>query len=440
MKQQNLYNVAIYCRLSRDDEVMGESSSISTQKEMLTGYVESKGWRIAEYYIDDGISGTTFERDGFNKMIQDIEAEKINMVVTKDLSRLGRDYLKTGFYTECFFPENNVRYIAVNDGIDTIKNDNDIAPFKNILNEMYAKDISKKIKSAYKVKIERGDFHGAYAPLGYAKDPVRKGKLKIDLESSKTIQYIFSLAKKGFGAARIRTALVNQKYYTPSAYLNKLDPAYYSKMYNGDNPSIPYAWSTGMVDRILHNEIYIGNTIHYKEISVSYKTKRRQIQPKDKWHRSMKTHEAIIDKDTWDLVQERYKNRGVLPRVNPPNIFQRIARCADCGKAMWLAVHQKNKLTGVKTDRSYLHCVTYRQFGAIKCKMHSTSYKALYHHVLNEILNYATLAKEKPDMLMSMLNGSDNVFKIEKAKSLEFERIETETRLSDISILLKKSI
>jgi len=157
MEQQTFYNAAIYCRLSKDDDLHGESSSISTQKNLLTKYVIDNNWRVVDYYIDDGISGTTFERSGFKRMLEDIEEGKINMVVTKDLSRLGRDYLKTGYYTEVYFPENNVRYIAVNDGIDTIKNDNDIAPFKNILNEMYAKDISRKIKSAYKIKMARGD-------------------------------------------------------------------------------------------------------------------------------------------------------------------------------------------------------------------------------------------------------------------------------------------
>jgi site-specific DNA recombinase len=260
MKQQDFYNVAIYCRLSKDDESHGESTSISTQKAMLTRYVQDNNWRITDYYIDDGVSGTTFERSGFKRMIDDIEEGKVNMVITKDLSRLGRDYLKTGYYTEVYFPESDVRYIALNDGIDTLKSENDIAPFKNILNEMYAKDISRKIKSAYKVRIARGDYHGAFAPFGYAKDPDNKGKLIIDKESSETVKLIFSLAKQGLGAARIRNVLIEKKLPTPSAYLNKLNPQkYYTKMYQNAPETLFYAWSHGGVERILDNEIYIGN-------------------------------------------------------------------------------------------------------------------------------------------------------------------------------------
>jgi len=170
MVPKEIYDVAIYCRLSNEDEARADSISIQNQKTMLAKYVKDNNWRIVDFYLDDGISGTTFNRGGFNRMLEDIERGKINLVITKDLSRLGRDYLKTGYYTDIYFPDKNVRYIALNDGIDTINQSNDIAPFKNILNEMYARDISKKIISVYKVKCARGDYHGAFAPFGYAKD------------------------------------------------------------------------------------------------------------------------------------------------------------------------------------------------------------------------------------------------------------------------------
>ncbi len=435
---KDFYNVAIYCRLSRDDETQGESSSISTQKNMLSSYVQERGWRIVDYYVDDGISGTTFERGGFKRMIDDIEDGKVNMVITKDLSRLGRDYLKTGFYTECFFPENDVRYIAVNDGIDTINNDNDIAPFKNILNEMYAKDISKKIKSAYKVRIARGDYHGAFAPFGYSKDPNNKGKLMVDPESSETVRFIFDLAKQGYGAARIRTVLVEKQMLTPAAYLHKLDSKYYAKMFTGTNPTPVYAWSSGMVERILDNEIYIGNMIHYKEVSVSYKSKRRQHQPRDKWVRSENTHEPIIDRDTWDLVQERFLHRGVLPRTNPPNIFQRIVRCADCGAAMWLSTLQKNPKTGEKSQRRYFHCVTYREFGKTKCASHNTSHKALYDIVLNDIQAYARLALRHPEELLETLCDTENSQRRKMIERLNGDYKKSSDRLAEIDNLLQR--
>ena len=439
MEQQSFYNAAIYCRLSRDDLSQGESSSIQTQKALLTKYVSDNGWRVVAYYVDDGISGTTFERSGFKQMIEDIEDGKINMVVTKDLSRLGRDYIKTGYYSEVWFPENGVRYIALNDGIDTLKSDNDIAPFKNILNEMYAKDISKKIKSAYKVKIARGDYHGAFAPFGYAKDPVNKGKLIIDPESSETIRLIFDMAKQGMGAARIRTALIDRKMLTPSAYLYKQKPEkWYTKMYQDADPKKFCSWSMGAVERILDNEIYIGNMIHYKEVTVSYKSKRRQNQPRDKWVRSENTHEPIIDRETWDLVQERFLHRGRLPRTNPPNIFQRIVRCADCGKPMWLCCNQKSPLTGQKTERRYFHCTTYREFGPTKCSCHSTSHKAVHEIVLNDIREYARLAVERPKELLKTLTESENKQKQTAYRQAQKDYDSGIRRLGELERLLRR--
>ena len=335
MKQLSFYNAAIYCRLSKDDYGVETSTSIKTQETMLRNYVTGNGWRVADVYVDDGISGTTFERDGFNRMLDDIQAGKINMVVTKDLSRLGRDYLKTGYFTEVFFPENDVRYIALNDGIDTLNLDNDIAPFKNVLNEMYAKDCSRKIKSAYKVKFARGDYQGAFPPFGYAKDPEDTCKLIIDPESSETVKLIFELAKQGYGAMRIRAELVKRKLPTPAAYLHLKNPRLYRKKYENADESLFYARWCGAITRILENEVYIGNMIHYKEVSVSYKSKKRQIQPKEKWSKNEGTHPAIIDIETWNLVRDRYQHRGVNPRKHPPNIFARIVWCADCGKSMY---------------------------------------------------------------------------------------------------------
>lgn len=440
MEQQSFYNAAIYCRLSKDDENHGESTSISTQRAMLTRYAEEHNWRIVGCYVDDGISGTTFERSGFQQMLNDIEEGKINLVLTKDLSRLGRDYLKTGYYTEVYFPENNVRYIALNDGIDTINNDNDIAPFKNILNEMYAKDISKKIKSAYKVRVARGEYHGAFAPFGYAKDPDNKGKLIIDEDSAQTVRLVFDLAKQGLGAARIRTVLVEKKLLTPSAYLFRLNPKYYPRMYQNKaaDDYIFYAWTSGMVERILDNEIYIGNMIHYREVSVSFKTKRRQHQPREKWVRSENTHEPIIDGETWDLVQERFLHRGRLPRTNPPNIFMRIVRCADCGKSMWLTPCQINKNTGEKTQRRYFQCQTNREYGRLKCTMHNAPFKAVNAIVLNDIRQYAKAAAEHPEELLELLTEHENKEKQREQKQAKKEYERGTKRLAELDMLIQK--
>ena len=210
MKQQ-IYNTALYLRLSRDGELQGESSSITTQRSMLRLYAEEHHLNVIDEYIDDGWSGTNFDRPSFQRMIEDIEAGKINCVVTKDLSRLGRNYIMTGQYTELYFPSHNVRYIAIDDGVDSEKGESEIAPFKNIINEWVARDTSRKVKSAFKTKFAEGAYYGAYAPLGYKKHPDIKGQLLVDEETKWIVEKIFSLAYQGYGSAKITKILREEK-------------------------------------------------------------------------------------------------------------------------------------------------------------------------------------------------------------------------------------
>mgnify|MGYP000757842777 CR=1 FL=1 len=199
---------ALYCRLSRDDEQDGMSGSIKNQQAILEKYAQENGFKNTRVFIDDGWSGTNFERPSFQRMIEDIEAGKINCVVTKDLSRLGRNYIMTGQYTELYFPSHNVRYIAIDDGVDSEKGESEIAPFKNIINEWVARDTSRKVKSAFKTKFAEGAYYGAYAPLGYKKHPDIKGKLLVDEETKWIVEKIFSLAYQGYGSAKITKILL----------------------------------------------------------------------------------------------------------------------------------------------------------------------------------------------------------------------------------------
>lgn len=297
----------------------------------------------------------------------------------------------------------------------------------------------KKIKSAYRVKVAKGEYHGAFAPFGYMKDPNHKGKLIIDPVSSKTVKLIFELAKQGYGSARIRTVLINQKILTPAAYLYTKNPEkWYTKKFKNAPEKEFYAWMLCMIDRIRDNEIYIGNMIHYREISVSYKTKRRQSQPRDKWVRNEHTHEPIIDMETWNLVQERYRHRGRLPRICDLNIFQRIARCADCGRSMWLTPGQFNRKTGERTTLRYLQCQTNRDYGKTKCSLHNTSYKALKALILNDIRHYAKLAMEQPDELIKSLTDAENKHRQEAQKQAKRDYSKGTRRLAELENLLKK--
>ena len=260
-------------RLSRDDELEGESASISTQKQILRDYANEQGFLVVNEYVDDGFSGTNFERPSFKRMIEDIEDGKINCVVTKDLSRLGRNYILTGQYTELYFPSKGVRYIAIHDGVDTIREDNDIAPFKNIVNEWQAKETSRKVKNAMKAKFKNGEYIAPVTPLGYKLHPTEKNRLIIDEETKWIVERIFELAAHGYGAKKICHALAKDKVPVPTWWLYKRN-GYKASMFEGKPEEVKYRWCIQTVSNILANQIYLGHTVHYKLTKMSYKSKK----------------------------------------------------------------------------------------------------------------------------------------------------------------------
>ena len=264
------YQAAVYCRLSKDDDLQGESASIANQREMLESYCERQGWEVVAVYQDDGYTGLNMERPDLKRMLKAIERKQINLVITKDLSRLGRNYLQTGYLIEDFFPRNGVRYIAMNDGIDTLRENNDIAPFKNILNEMYSKDISKKVHSSYVLKAQKGQFTGCLAPFGYQKDPEDKNHLLIDEETAPFVRLIFNYALEGRGANFIRRKLEEQKVPCPTwwnrqrGYRNAM-----TKWEKKDPENGKYVWDFSVINDLLRNPVYTG-TIASAESSLSF--------------------------------------------------------------------------------------------------------------------------------------------------------------------------
>lgn len=256
MQNKNTYNVGLYLRLSKDDDLDGESLSIGTQRAILTDYCNTNQYTIHKVYVDDGYSGMNFTRPGFQELIYDVEHGVINMVITKDLSRLGRDYIMTGYYSEIYFPSKGVRYIAVADHFDSTRLDNEIAPFKNILNEMYARDLSVKVKNAKHQRAKQGLFIGSQAPFGYIMDPNNKNRLIVDSEAADAVRLIFSLAESGLGNIAIASELRDRKILTPSAYkFQRGDTRFarYPSIRNND----PYGWCHGTIDQMLNNPIYI---------------------------------------------------------------------------------------------------------------------------------------------------------------------------------------
>ncbi len=276
MKQNKLYNTAIYCRLSLDDGNEGDSSSIKIQKMMLEKYALEHGFTIYDYYIDDGYSGLNFERPAFKRLMQDINDGKINLVLTKDLSRLGRNHIQTSYFIEIFFPDNNIRYIAVNDNVDTLYDNNDIAPFKNILNDMYAKDTSRKVKTAKRLLMQKGMFMAAQPPYGYKKDPNDKNHLVIDEEAAQVVRLIFDLALSNIGVVKITRELNKRGIMPPSIYkaskgdlrFTKLTEARRKMFKNYDIES----WNTVTVGAIIRDMVYVGDMENHKYEVKNYKT------------------------------------------------------------------------------------------------------------------------------------------------------------------------
>ncbi len=374
------YKTALYCRLSKDDEQStGESVSIETQKMILEYFCHTNGFTISNVYVDDGFSGLNFNRPGFIDMIKDIEDGKINLVITKDLSRLGRDYIQTGYYTDIYFAQKEVRYIAVNDGIDTINDNNDIAPFKNILNDMYAKDLSRKVKTARRQRAQKGYYINSMTPYGYKVDPENHNHLVIDDCVAEVVKEIFSLFLSGNNYSEIARILSRNKIISPCVYKTK----------NGDttfirfvNPSSMYNWTDRTIKWILTNQMYVGDMVNMKGETINYKTKKRVSLPKDKQIIVPDMHEPIIPRTTFDEVQEKIKKHQRNSAHKQEDIFKNILFCEECGTSMSFQNIKKNK--NGKSEMGYV-CRKHITNSNECIHNHNIYYNDLYDLVLNQL-------------------------------------------------------
>lgn len=332
---------AIYCRLSKDDEQSGDSVSIETQKMMLTKYCKDNNFRIADIYVDDGYSGLNFERPSFKRLICDLEHGKFDTVITKDLSRLGRDYIQTGYYIDIYFASKRIRYIAVNDGIDTKLGNNDIAPFKNILNDMYARDLSRKVKSAKQQRAQNGLHISSQTPYGYKVNPYNRNQLIVDPEAAEIVKLIFDLVEAGNSFLEVSRILERSKILTPATYkVIKGD----TRFLNSTSEETKYKWSYQTVRTIVKNPVYVGDMVNHKVEIVNYKTKERVCVPIEERIVVPNMHEPIIDRERFVAINQRLANlRQANHRLE--NIFKDIIFCAECGSKMQLVVEtiRKNK-------------------------------------------------------------------------------------------------
>ena len=422
MKQPNnakIYNTALYMRLSRDDENYGDSVSIETQRTILRQYAKEQGLHVFSEYVDDGWSGTNFERPGFQRMMEDVEAGKVNCIVTKDLSCFGREHVMMDYYLEFLFPEKQVRYIAVTENEDTEKGLSDFVPFKNLFNEWFAKDTSRKVKAALHAKFAAGQRTFAYAPLGYKRHPEVKNALAIDDETRWIVEKIFDLAVHGAGAAKITRILVNEKVPTPG-WINYNRDGTFANIYAGAPKEKAYAWTIAQVKSILKDETYIGNSIHNKQTNISYKNKKKVRKTKEEWFRVENTHEPLVSKEDFARVQDLIATRRRQQKDGSTQIFSGLVKCADCGWSLAFNTNRQNK-----KPYSYYHCSKNSQ-GLHQCTMHYIRYDVLYTYVLARIQYWSYQAQMDEERLLQRLlkNGDRQRAASQKKQTAELDKAE----------------
>ena len=394
---------ALYCRLSIEDGRENESMSISNQKALLRDFAEKNGLLDYEYYVDDGYTGRNFNRPSFQRMIADIEAGKVKCVITKDLSRLGRNYIEAGSYIEIFFPRHNVRYIAVTDGVDSLnRQEMDITPFKNILNDMYSRDISKKVLAGWMARSRQGKFLGGPTPYGLMRDPNDHGHLIIDPETAPTVKLVFDLALNGCGTMKIAKHLLERK--IPITRIK--EPVESEVRY--------YSWSGSVIGKMLRNPVYKGDHVVCKCHQKAIRSNTVNFIPRDQWEIIENCHEAIVSREQWDRVQKLIDRRPPIMQGNSCpfyNLFHGLVYCATCGKSMQVRYEKvgrtgKNRFTGEMRepiDKAYYICQTYNRLGKNACTSHKIEARDLYNLVLSDIMEHGKMALQDAEAFYGRL-------------------------------------
>lgn len=429
MNQSNqIRKTALYCRLSQDDGIEGDSNSIQNQKAILQKFAEDHHFPSPCFYVDDGFSGGNFQRPAFQQMISDMENGEIGIIVTKDLSRLGRNQLHTGLYIEERFPMFGVRYIAINDNVDTDSSEsNDLMPFKNLFNEWFIRDTSRKIRAVLKAKAERGERLGSRAPYGYRKAPDTK-KLIVDEEAAAIVRRIFAMCASGSGPSQIARILKKEQTLTPTMY------AYtrYGITHTCLDTAHPYNWSDSAIANLLENEIYLGNTVNMKHSSRSYKDKRRVEHPREECMVFENTHPALITREVWDIVQRVRKNKRRLTKMEEQNKYSSLVFCADCGSNMVL--HRAHTMSA-----SYNHftCRTYKKDWEA-CTGHYIRECVLDEVVLEDLRRVTAMARERPEEFAAYIGSRQSAEIQREIRRQEKELAAMRKRKAELDAIFKK--
>ena len=424
MKSNHNLITALYCRLSQEDMMQGESNSIRNQRMILQKYCEDKGFRNLEFYIDDGYSGADFNRPDFKRMMADIEAGKVGTVIVKDQSRLGRDYLQTGMLMEITFPQYDVRFIAINDGVDSANGISDFSGIKNYFNDFYARDTSKKIRAVQRAKGERGERVGTSIPYGYMKDPSDSKRLIPDKPAAEIVMRIFEMYSQGIGVRRICDTLEAEQIDNPSVYFFK------TRGTRSGHPDLnnPYHWTPTTVRRMLSNRLYCGDTVNFQTYSKSNKLKKRIKNTEENMLIFEDTHEAIIDRKTFDMVQKHFAGRKRPDIQGEMDKYAGYLFCGECGARLYL-----HRAFSIDPEKNYFQCGGYQSKGKNHCTVHHISESVVDTIVLTDLKRVTEFARSHPEDFYSMAtrNGEAEAKKFYSNAEKEKQRIESRIKELD---------
>lgn len=406
---------ALYCRLSRDDELQGDSNSIINQKAILQKYADDNGFRNTFLFVDDGYSGTTFDRPDWNRLMGLVDEGKVGTIIVKDMSRLGRDYLKVGMYTEMVFPNADIRFIAINNGVNSANQaENDMTPFINIFNEFYAKDTSRKIRAVFKAKGQSGKPLSTNPPYGYVKDPEDKTHWLVDEQAAEVVRDIFRLCVQGYGVSQIANEITRRNILNPTAYA-KASGRSVPDNRDGDND---YTWRGSTISHMLSRPEYLGHTVNFKTYRKSYKQKKQLHHSPSEWQIFENTHEAIVDRETYDIVQRIRDGRRRRTPMGEMPMLSGMVFCADCGAKLYQV-----RSTGFSPGQEYMVCATYRKKGKEKCTSHQIRNSVIEEFLLEGIRSMTVYVREHEDKFVEMIT---KLSKAETEKALRDEKRELE--------------
>ena len=430
MKKQQHYKAALYCRLSVDDGNFGGSVSIETQKILLEQYCKDHKITDYKFYCDDGCSGTNFDRPSFKKMLSDIDEGKINLVIVKDLSRFGRNYVEAGMYVQRF-TDSNIRFIAADDNYDSLVNSDDLLfPIKNVVNEMYARDVSKKTKAAKKAKARDGQFIGSKVPFGYKIDPNARHHLIVDEPAAQVVKRIFRLASEGVGYNKMAKIFREEKVLTPIAYFNLNNPDYFKSDYWRKE----FDWHVTSIRAILNNEVYLGKLVYGKQRNKSMKSKEKVRNPKEDWIVVENCHEPIITQELWDTVHKILNAKHRPAKAGEVQMFAGLLYCSDCGHCLTYSQKQRK-------DGSYhgaYSCWMYKTHGKEYCASHYITFDTIYELVLIDIQRNLFQYRKNTDKFKSILSRKYQSDSQKQAEQITLEYEQKQKRCEELDKIISR--